>query len=731
MAKKKDAPSVVSVEAEIRPQPIVETIETNYMPYAMSVIISRALPEIDGFKPSHRKLLYTMYEMGLLNKPRTKSANVVGQTMHLNPHGDAAIYETMVRLTRGHGALLHPFIDSKGSFGKQYSRDMAYAASRYTEVRLDPFCAELFDGIEKNSVDFIPNYDNTTKEPVLLPTTFPNILVSPNLGIAVGVACSICSFNLGEICDGTIALLKNPDCSIDRLLDLIKAPDFSGGGKLVYSREKMRELYETGVGPIRLRAKYSFDPKENCIDVLEIPYSTSIEAIIKKITDLIKEGKLREITDIRDAIDLNGFRLTIDVRRGTNPERLMEKLYLLTPLEDTFDCNFNILLNGRPETLGVRWILLAWIEFRIACIRREMTFDLEKKKDKLHLLMGLGSILLDLDRAIRIIRNTEDEKQVIPNLMEAFHLTEKQAEYIAEIKLRHLNREYIRQRIEEIAALEKEIAELDETIRDEIKIKGRIADQLRAIKKKYGAPRRTEIIAAEEITEPDPSLLIDDYPVRLLLTKHGFFKKLTSTGNRGEEQKYKEGDGELQSVEANNTDSLLVFTNKLRMYAAKISSFDLLKPSVIGELLRSTLKMEKGEKPTALCPVNRETGSVVLAFSDGTALRCPSEDFPTDQRRIKLFAMQSGLATPLAALPEKAGETSEIWFRTEDDKLVCINTRLIERSPLLTAIPVQAVILKKGVRLRSVTATCPSDFTPSDKFKKSRIPALPVSPDSQ
>ena len=729
MAKKKTVP-VMTAEAEIRPQPIVETIESNYMPYAMSVIISRALPEIDGFKPSHRKLLYTMYEMGLLNKPRTKSANVVGQTMHLNPHGDAAIYETMVRLTRGHGALLHPFIDSKGSFGKQYSRDMAYAASRYTEVRLDPFCAELFEGIEKNSVDFIPNYDNTTTEPVLLPTTFPNILVSPNLGIAVGMACSICSFNLGEICDGTVALLKNPDSSIDRLLDLIKAPDFAGGGRLVYSREKMQELYETGVGPIRLRAKYSFDPKENCIDVLEIPYSTSIEAIIKKITDLIKEGKLREITDIRDAIDLNGFRLTIDVRRGTNPERLMEKLFLLTPLEDSFDCNFNILLNGRPETLGVREILLAWIDFRIACIRREMTFDLDKKKDKLHLLMGLGSILLDLDRAIRIIRNTEDEKQVIPNLMEAFHLSEKQAEYIAEIKLRHLNREYIRQRIEEIASLEKEIADLSETIQDEIKIKGRIAEQLRAIKKKYGAPRRTDIIAQEEISAPDPSLLIDDYPVRLLLTKHGFFKKLALTGNRGEEQKYKEGDGELQTVDASNTDSLLVFTNKLRMYAAKISSFDLIRPSVIGELLRSTLKMEKGEKPTAICPVNRETGSVVLAFSDGTALRCPSEDFPTDQRRIKLFAMQSGLAHPLAALPEKTGENSEIWFRTEDDKVVCINTRLIERTPLLTAIPVQAVILKKGIKLVSVTSSCPSDITPSEKLKKSRIPALPVSPDT-
>ena len=731
MAKKKNLPSPGTVEAEIRPQPIVETIETNYMPYAMSVIISRALPEIDGFKPSHRKLLYTMYEMGLLSKPRTKSANVVGQTMHLNPHGDAAIYETLVRLTRGHGALLHPFIDSKGSFGKQYSRDMAYAASRYTEVRLDPFCSELFDGIEKNSVDFIPNYDNTTKEPVLLPTTFPNVLVSPNLGIAVGMACSICSFNLAEICDGTIALLKNPDCPTDRLLDLVKAPDFSGGGQLIYSREKMRELYETGVGPIKLRAKYAYDAKENCIDVLEIPYSTSIEAIMKKITDLIKEGKLREITDVRDAIDLSGFRLTIDVRRGTDPERLMEKLYLLTPLEDTFDCNFNVLLDGRPATLGVRAILLAWIAFRIACIRREMTFDLEKKQDKLHLLMGLGSILLDLDRAIRIIRNTEDEKQVIPNLMEAFHLSEKQAEYIAEIKLRHLNREYIRNRIEEIATLEKEIADLSETIRDEIKIKGRIADQLREIKKKYGIPRRTSLIAAEEITAPDPSLLIDDYPVRLLLTKHGFFKKLALTGNRGEDQKYKEGDGEQQTVEANNTDALLVFTNKLKMYATKVSSFDLSRPSVIGELLRSTLKMDKGEKPTALCPVKPETGSVVLAFSDGTVLRCPSEDFPTDQRRIKLFAMQTGLATPLAALPEKAGETSEIWFRTEDDRLLCINTRLIERSPLLTAIPVQAVILKKGVRLTSVTQSCPVDLTPSDKVRKSRIPALPVSPDAE
>ena len=728
MAIKNDAAKIALSEAEIRPQPIVETIETNYMPYAMSVIISRALPEIDGFKPSHRKLLYTMYEMGLLSKQRTKSANVVGQTMHLNPHGDAAIYETMVRLTRGHGALLHPFIDSKGSFGKQYSRDMAYAASRYTEVKLDPFCCELFDGIEKNSVDFIPNYDNTTKEPVLLPTTFPNILVSPNLGIAVGMACSICSFNLGEICDGTVALLKNPACADDRLLDLIKAPDFAGGGLLVYNREKMRELYRTGVGPIRLRARYSYDAEQNCIDILEIPYSTSIEAILKKIADLIKEGKLREITDVRDAIDLNGFRLTIDVRRGTDPDRLMEKLYLLTPLEDNFDCNFNLLLNGSPRTMGVREILLAWIDFRMACIRREMTYDLERKQEKLHLLLGLGSILLDLDRAIRIIRNTEDEKQVVPNLMEAFSLSEKQAEYIAEIKLRHLNREYIRKRIEEISELEKEIADLNETIRDEIKVKGRIADQLRAIKKKYGSPRRTEILSEDTLSLPDPSLLIDDYPVRLLLTRHGFFKKLALTGNRGEEQKFKPGDGELLSVEANNTDSILVFTDKLRMYSAKVSDFDLQKPSVIGELLRTTLKMDKGERPTALCPVNTATESVALAFSDGTMLRCPMNDFPTDQRRIKLFAMQIGLAIPMAAFPEKQNETTDVWFCCSDEKAVCINTRLIERSSLVTAIPAQAVILKKGVHLKSITARCPSDILPNDKMKKSRIPALPVAP---
>ena len=728
MAKKNGTAKIALSEAEIRPQPIVETIETNYMPYAMSVIISRALPEIDGFKPSHRKLLYTMYEMGLLSKPRTKSANVVGQTMHLNPHGDAAIYETMVRLTRGHGALLHPFIDSKGSFGKQYSRDMAYAASRYTEVKLDPFCSELFDGIEKNSVDFIPNYDNTTKEPVLLPTTFPNILVSPNLGIAVGMACSICSFNLGEICDGTVALLKNPACADDRLLDLIKAPDFAGGGLLVYNREKMRELYRTGVGPIRLRARYSYDAEQNCIDILEIPYSTSIEAILKKIADLIKEGKLREITDVRDAIDLNGFRLTIDVRRGTDPDRLMEKLYLLTPLEDNFDCNFNLLLNGSPRTMGVREILLAWIDFRMACIRREMTYDLERKQEKLHLLLGLGSILLDLDRAIRIIRNTEDEKQVVPNLMEAFSLSEKQAEYIAEIKLRHLNREYIRKRIEEISELEKEIADLNETIRDEIKVKGRIADQLRAIKKKYGSPRRTEILSEDTLSLPDPSLLIDDYPVRLLLTRHGFFKKLALTGNRGEEQKFKPGDGELLSVEANNTDSILVFTDKLRMYSAKVSDFDLQKPSVIGELLRTTLKMDKGERPAALCPVNTATESVALAFSDGTMLRCPMNDFPTDQRRIKLFAMQIGLAIPMAAFPEKQNETTDVWFCCSDEKAVCINTRLIERSSLVTAIPAQAVILKKGVHLKSITARCPSDILPNEKMKKTRIPALPVAP---
>ena len=520
-------------EAEITHQPITETLEKNYMPYVMSVIISRALPEIDGFKPSHRKLLYTMYEMGLLTGNRTKSANVVGQTMRLNPHGDAAIYETMVRLTRANESLLHPFIDSKGSFGKQYSRDMAYAASRYTEVKLDSFCTELFSGIDKNAVDFVPNYDNTMQEPTLLPTTFPNILVSPNLGIAVGMACSICSFNLAEVCDGTIALLKNPKVSVERILDIIKAPDFSGGGTLLYDYEQMKKIYTTGVGSVRLRGRYTFDAARNCIDVFQIPYSSCTEAILKKVGDLVKAGKMKDIVDYRDATDLGGLRLSFDLRRGADPDAVMDKLFYLTDLENTVDCNFNILINGSPRQMGIIEILSEWITFRLGCMRREMIFDLGKKQDKLHLLLGLATILLDIDKAIAIIRSTPKEADVVPNLMKGFELSQVQAEYIAEIKLRHLNREYITRRIEEVESLQEEIANLKEILADELKLKGVLIEQLKEIKRKHGRPRKTQIMDAADITVLDKKDFIENYNVHIVTTAQGYFKKITSQSLRG------------------------------------------------------------------------------------------------------------------------------------------------------------------------------------------------------
>ena len=501
MARKKKNEPVELVYSEPVVQPITETIETNYMPYAMSVIVSRAIPEIDGFKPSHRKLLFTMYKMGLLGGNRTKSANVVGATMKLNPHGDAAIYDTMVRLSRGNEALLHPFVDSKGSFGKQYSRDMAYAAPRYTEVRLDSFCETIFDGIDRDAVDFVPNYDNTMTEPLLLPTKFPNILVSPNLGIAVGMASSICSFNLAEICDGTIELLRRPNTTDEKLLDIVKAPDFSGGAYLIYDRAKMLDIYRTGRGSFTLRARYSYDKENNCIDILQIPYSTSIEQILAKITTLVKDGKLKEVVDFRDEIDLSGFKLTLDLRRGTNPEQLMAKLYRLTPLQDDFSCNFNVLIGSTPRQMGVREILGEWIKFRMDCVKRELSFDLKKKSDKLHLLRGLGKILLDIDKAIKIVRETEKESDVVPRLMEGFRIDQVQAEYVAEIKLRHLNREYIVNRIKDIESLQNEINELRETIEDDLKIRAFIIKELTEIKKKYGQPRRTQIINADEIEE--------------------------------------------------------------------------------------------------------------------------------------------------------------------------------------------------------------------------------------
>ena len=551
--KKNEQVDILQNQAEPTIQLITETLEKNYMPYAMTVIVSRAIPEIDGFKPAHRKLLYTMYKMGLLNGPKTKSANIVGQTMRLNPHGDASIYETMVRLTRGHEALLHPFVDSKGSFGKHYSRDMAYAASRYTEAKLDTFCNELFSGIDKDAVDFVPNYDNTMEEPVLLPTTFPNILLSPNLGIAVGMACSICSFNLAELCDGTIAILKNPNATTDRLLDIIKAPDFSGGAQIIYDREQMRKIYETGSGSIKMRAKYEYDKKENCIDILEIPYSSTIESIMKKTTDMIKSGKLKEVTDVRDAIDLNGFKLTVDLKKDADPEIVMQKLFASTELENSFDCNFNILVEGTPMQLGVKAILEEWIKFRMKCVSRELTYELGKKEDKLELLLGLAKILLDIDKAIRIIRNTEKEADVVPNLAAGFDLSKRQAEYIAEIKLRNLNREYILNRVEEIASLKDRISEIKEILRDELKVKALIISQLQDIKKKYGKPRKTEIVEKQAVVQPAKDIFFENYNCRLIFTRAGYFKKVLLQGMRTtDEHKLKENDFIIYEVDTDN-----------------------------------------------------------------------------------------------------------------------------------------------------------------------------------
>ena len=604
--KKKNEEKINLPPAPITPQPITETIEKNYMPYVMSVIVSRAIPEIDGFKPSHRKLLFTMYKMGLLTGARTKSTNIVGSTMKLNPHGDAAIYETMVRLTRGNGALLHPFVDSKGNFGKQYSSDMAYAASRYTEAKLDPICNEIFGGIDKDAVDMVDNYDSSMKEPVLLPTAFPNVLVSPNMGIAVGMASKICSFNLGEVCDGTIAMLEDPDITTDELLDIIKAPDFSGGAGIIYDKEKLREIYNTGEGSFTLRARYTYDKNENCIEILEIPYSTTIELILKKITDMIKDGSLKEVTDARNEIDLHGFKLTLDLRRGTDPEKLMSKLFKKTPLQDNFACNFNILIDGTPRTMGIGEILKEWIRFRMGCVKRELSFDLKKKNEKLHLLLGLGEILLDIDKAIKIVRETEKEADVVKNLMKGFNIDEIQAEYIAEIKLRHLNREYILQRISEINDLQKEIEELRSIISSETKLKKYIAKQLKEIKAKYALPRKTRLIYEEDVSEYTEEDYIENYNVHLVLTRDGFFKKITllslrASSIRGsDEHKLKEGDIITYEQDAENINELLFVSDRQKIYKARVCDFDQVKASSLGEFVPAKLDFDDGEKVIAM-----------------------------------------------------------------------------------------------------------------------------------
>ncbi len=725
--KKADQNTDLTTVAEIRDQHITDTIEKNYMPYAMSVIVSRAIPEIDGFKPSHRKLLFTMYKMGLLSGPRTKSANVVGATMHYNPHGDMAIYETLVRLTRDYEALLHPFIDSKGGFGKQYSRDMAFSAPRYTEVKLEPFCNEVFGGLNKNAVEMVPNYDNTDMEPTLLPTSFPNILVSPNMGIAVGLSSQICSFNLAEICDGTIALLKNPKTSTDKLLDLIKAPDFAGGANLIYDREQMRQIYETGTGSFKMRARYNYDKSNGMIEVTQIPYSTSIEIIIKRITDLLKEGKFKEISDVRDEIDLSGFKLTIDVKRGTDADALMAKLFKQTTLEDSFACNFTVLVNGVPKQLGIRDILNEWIIFRVGCVRRELTYDLEKKKEKLHLLRGLGKILIDIDKAIQIVRETERESDVVPRLMEGFQIDEIQADYIAEIKLRHLNREYILERIKEIEELQKEIADLEEIIADDIKLKDLIAKQLTAIKKKYGKPRKTQLITAEDDIEVPEENEVENYAAYVVLTKEGYFKKITRQSLiRADDQKLKDGDEIANAEECENRDELLFFTDKSQVYKCKVSDFEPVKASALGEFIAVKLGFDDDEKPVMMKVISdyNANDNFIFLFENGKGVKIPTTAYETKTNRRKLTGAYSGASPIVAILYEH--EPFDLFIENSAGKGILINSSLIPQKTTRSSSGVILFNMKSEFVVTDVRSGDKLDLDKVSRCRKNKIPATGI-----
>ena len=730
MAKKKKTEEVEElVEREPTYQPITETIETNYMPYVVSVMVSRAIPEIDGFKPSHRKLLYTMYRMGLMNGARRKSANIVGETMKLNPHGDASIYETMVRLTRGNEALLHPFIDSKGEFGKQFSRDPA-AASRYTEAKLDGFCAEIFSGIDKNAVEMVDNYDSTLKEPKLLPTTFPNVLVSPNLGIAVGLASSICSFNLVEICDATIAILKSSRTDLDKIMEIVKAPDFPGGGYVVYEPDQIRKVYETGKGSIKLRAKYSYDAKNNCIEITEIPYTTTVEAIIKEIADLIKDGKLKEVNDSRDETDIDGLKLTIDLKKGNDPHALMQKLYRYTPLEDSFACNFNVLINCVPKQMGIYEILVEWIKFRTGCLKREFTFDLNKKMDKLHLLKGLSKILLDIDKAVRIVKETEKDEQVVPNLMEGFSIDKEQAEYIADIKLRHLNREYIMNRIEDIKSLETEISDLKALLEDELKMKSYIIKQLNEVKKKYGKPRKTEVLMASDIVEFKKEDLIEDYACTIFLTKEGYFKKITQQSLRGNsEQRFKEGDSLLTEVEVKNKDEVMFFTNKAQVYFAKVSDFEQSKASDLGVYVASQLKFDEDEKPVFMKanPDYSDSQNIIFFFENGKAVKIPMSQYATQGARKKLKKAYSD-ASPIVGIVYEESD-DYIMLLNSDSKAILIRPSLIPVKTTRTSqgATVFAMNLKKNQVVTEVLTDYSERFPDAlSRYRKIKIPAVGV-----
>lgn len=730
MPRKKDSPkkpaafkheAYIEGSGSIVDETITDTLKKNYMPYAMSVIISRALPEIDGFKPSHRKLLYMMYKNGLLSpdKERSKSANVVGATMKLNPHGDQSIYETMVRLTRGNEALLHPFVDSKGTFGKQYSSSMKAAASRYTEVKLEKICAELFRDIEKDTVDFVPNYDNTMKEPTLLPTTFPTVLVNANTGIAVSMASNVCPFNLTEICETTIALMKNPDHNI---ISTLKGPDFPGGGFLFYDEAELSKVYETGRGSIKLRCKYSFDKASNCIEVTEIPYTTTVEAIIAKVVDLVKSGKIREVSYIRDETGIDGLKIAIDLKRGVDPDALMQKLYRLTPLQDSYPCNFNILIAGTPKVMGVREILTEWTAFREECVKRRTYYDLQKKKEKLHLLEALSKILLDIDKAIKIIRETENESDVVPNLMIGFGIDEVQAEYVAEIKLRNINREYIMRRIEDVEQLKKDIAEMEELLGDKKKIRAVIVKELKDVIKNYGQPRKTQfyyITDVEEVSEIDDT---PDYPVHIFITNSGYFKKITPQSLRmSGEQKLKDGDYISQTFEASNRTELIFFTDKAQAYKSKAAAFDDSKASVMGDYIPAKLGFDEEESLKHAVTTVDYSGYMIFFFENGKAAKIPLKAYETKTNRRKLAKAFSDKSPLIAAV--YTAEDSDILLRTSSGHALVFNTGMILPKTTRDSQGVQVINLRKKAALEAAILVTEENSAELDKYRVKSVPS--------
>ena len=717
--KKVNNPNVMGLHAAVVEQPITDTLEQNYMPYAMSVIVSRAIPEIDGFKPSHRKLLYTMYKMGLLTGGRTKSANIVGQTMRLNPHGDAAIYDTLVRLSKGYGALLHPFVDSKGNFGKVYSRDMVWAASRYTEAKLAPICQELFRDIDQDTVDFVDNYDNSMKEPALLPTTFPNILVSANQGIAVGMASQLCGFNLGEVCDATEAYLKNPDCDLSSIL---LAPDFPTGGEVICDSAVMEEIYRTGRGTIRIRGRYRYVKEENVIEIYEIPYTTTTEAILDKAAELIKAGKLKEVSDMRDETDLGGLKLAIDLKRGADPDKVMAKLYRSTPLQDAMGCNFNILVAGTPRVMGVREILEEWCAWRMESVRRRVYFTLNKKKDKLHLLKGLKRILLDIDKAIAIIRETEEESEVVPNLMIGFGIDAVQAEYVAEIKLRNINKEYILKRVKEEEALRAEIEDLEDLVGSPKRIRQVIIGELREVKKKYAQPRLTAIVYGHELPEETEEDETPDYPVHVFLSREGYFKKITPQSLRmADTQKYKETDGLRQTAAATNRSEVMFFTNRQQVYKCRLSDFDDTKASALGDYLPTKLGMDAEESVVSMVLPGDYGGALLFFFENGKVARVELKSYATTSNRRKLTGAYSDKSPLVALLP--LTEEQELVLISVGRRALVVNTALLSPKTTRSTQGVQVMTLKGKDQLSEVTSLEESGITNLSRYRCRSLPA--------